>query len=148
MIPQSDLSLLHAWTRLSGAGPAGQTGVQISRPQMRQQTETSDFDGAAVDDEEMELLSVTLAASRYQMSCDNVMISTSARSAPKSCAASLALADLDLSLCPNLPPPLAGLLRSRTERCADQGTTCPLPAASLNTRQFVSRLYRSLFGAP
>jgi hypothetical protein len=32
---------------------------------MRQQTETSDFDGAAVDDEEMELLSVTLAASRY-----------------------------------------------------------------------------------
>jgi hypothetical protein len=117
---------------------------------MRQQTEISDFDGAAVDDEEMELLSVTLAASRYQMSCDNVMISTSARSAPKPCAASLALADLDLSLFPNLSTPLAGLLRSRTERCADQGTTCPLPAASLNTRQFVSRLYRSLsfLGAP
>ena len=89
---------------------------------MQQQTEKSDFDGAAVDDEEMELLSVTLAASRYQMSCDNVIISMSARSAPKPCAASLALADLSLS---ESPPASRRLVEESHRKMRGSGHNLP-----------------------
>ena len=41
------------------------TGVQTSRSQMQQQAELAGIGGADDEDEEMELLSVTLAASRY-----------------------------------------------------------------------------------